>query len=218
MSTYNDQNISFDYLVRESKFFLTLFAVHYPFKKPLLCKYHDIILLGSGHYSIWISDAEAYYYPTYGLGFNDHITWDQDLQTIYYRKPFIIHPDNGRDLISEIDFSDYPLDKNIAINRAIDEWKNIDMRIGSIDTEGRLINETLDYFSNLYLKKDFTDTTFDKIKEYIGFYNANDNLQIPVIVLNYNLYLAILIFIINEVPEFSIINYLEKIVNKNFTI
>ena len=68
-------------LASNEQVFIRLLSIYYPFTTDQIKKYWAILEKGDAHYSIFLEDAEGYVTPKYGMCFNSHIEWNDNMRS-----------------------------------------------------------------------------------------------------------------------------------------
>lgn len=98
-----------EFLRSNSEFINTLFSVHYPFSEDELIKYRFKLIFGSNTPSHADWTIPQYFDAKYGLNFNQHIVWTENLRKYYFHEPIFLHGFGSTDVYSVRDFDTLPL-------------------------------------------------------------------------------------------------------------
>lgn len=88
--TNSPKNI-LDILILDSDLTIKIISLYFPFTNKQLSDYWDVLQKGDAHNSVFISDTDTIYTPSFGLCFNKNIEWTDELKSnwrIGFLNPF----------------------------------------------------------------------------------------------------------------------------------
>jgi hypothetical protein len=197
--------INWQYLFENQSYFNQLFATHYPFTENELLVYHPIISIGSPIYYLY---DDIFSQTVFGLIFNDKVQWTEKLQELYYEKPQLIYAADSDIYSFELKFNNLPLSINLELEntRSINQDQIIS-GYGYSDEEG--------YYDNLNDELNNSDKCFDEILTKFEFSNLElDSIvtkENNIYIANYKFYQTFINCICNDMPDFSIPRFYEKL-------
>lgn len=176
-------DFSFKYLKDNKLFFLTLFAIHFPFSEDELVELKSFLPLGSGGYSMEIDSGSNVIWARYGLAYNQNIQWTVELKELYFKKSELIYAGAGTDEWFIVDFNQFPLNPDIEIDFARNQWMENDIKAFELDEEGNGLSPMVD-LGNKFLAMDYSEVSLEEIKKLIDIYRNNFEMLIPSFIFN----------------------------------
>ncbi len=200
MKHSNSDFFSPAFLKENRSFFLTLFALHFPFSEEELIELKDALPLGSGGYSMPTDSGSHIIWSDYGLAFNPHLEWTEKLKKIYYKDSKLLYAGAGQDEWFIVDFNQFPLNPEGEIEFAKSQWLENDFIGFKFDEEGNGLSPMTD-LGNYWLNRDYNEVSLDEIKEVIGIFQRNLDMLIPSFIFNNDFFERVKYFLHRTLTE-----------------
>ncbi len=191
-------NFSLTYLKENKSFFLTLFAIHFPFSEDELIELKSVISLGSGGYSMDVDSGSHTIWAQYGLAFNQNIKWTVVLKELYFKKSELKYAGAGSDEWFIVDFNQFPLNPDTEIDFAKDKWLENDIKGFEFDDEGNGLSPMTDW-GEYNLGMDYGEVSHEEITKLIKIYQSNFQMLIPSFIFSNSFFERVKQFLHNTV-------------------
>jgi hypothetical protein len=201
---------TFDFLLENSLFFLTMFSLYYSFSEKQLIEFKDTLIFGSIEESHEDHSIPQTMYAKYGLNFNDKIEWTKNVSEAYWVEPCLIHAFGSEDVWYKRDFERLPLSKeseldffrNYSKNWAFTYSEDLDETMECIERDEIFSKE---------LEKALLQNKFESCCSYINSFNNDNKYEIIKLIFNGNFYKQMFEKIKKDCPKFEIEDYLRTI-------
>lgn len=194
MSVKNQLNWAF--LLEKKDFFNQLFSTHYSFLNYELTRFKSLLNLGNESYQI---DSGAIRINTsFGLIFNQNISWTENIRHCFRKEKVLIYTGGGKDEYSNnVNFDSLPISLSNEL-QFLEQQDISDLIQGGLDSEFQ-ISEIIEYYFQIFTKVKFeSDFCFNVM-------NKNEVIWIA----NYSFYLDVLNLVETSIQNFNIIKFYE---------
>lgn len=206
----DDLNFTWDFMIANSRFFLTLFSMYYKFSEDQLVRFKDQLIFGSTVESHEDHSIPQAMHAQYGLNFNDKIVWTDKVKKAYWVEPYIIHAFGTEDVWYKRDFENLPLSSETELNFFQDYLSNRAIWYCEDYEESRKLHEaSIEY--TVQLEKELQRKEFENWKSYVNNFDVNRQSDCINFIFNKNFYNAMYRKILIDIPEFEIESYIDRL-------